>query len=136
MEFKDLSDVELLALCIYGEARGEPYAGKCAVGHVVINRVKRKSWYGKGIKGVILKPYQFSCFNKSDPNRPKLQELADNMPYMDEQYLDIADGCIDDYIVDPTDGATHYHTKTVSPAWKDKLEYLCTIGNHLFYKEA
>lgn len=135
MDFKDLSDVELLALCVYGESRGEPYAGKCAVAHVVINRVKRKSWYGRGIKDVILKPFQFSCFNKSDPNRKKLQELADDMTLMDEQYLEIADGCIDNYIPNPIEDATHYHTKDVIPSWKDKMTFVVQIGNHLFYKE-
>ena len=34
------SEVYLLAKCIYAEARGEPYAGKVAVGAVILNRVK------------------------------------------------------------------------------------------------
>jgi spore germination cell wall hydrolase CwlJ-like protein len=134
MNFEDLTDIELLALCIYGEARGEPYAGQCGVGFVVINRTNAKR-YGRGIKGVILKPWQFSCFNKSDPNRKKLQEFADDISLLDEKYLDIASVCIDGIITSPVDGATHYHTKSVTPSWKDKLTYICTIGNHLFYKE-
>ena len=32
--------VRLLAACIYGESRGEPYKGQVAVGAVILNRVK------------------------------------------------------------------------------------------------
>jgi spore germination cell wall hydrolase CwlJ-like protein len=134
--FDNLKDNELMALCIFGEARGEPYAGKCAVGHVILNRVKRKSWYGKTIKGVILKPYQFSCFLKADPNYLKLVELASSPDKIDDECLDIATGVIDGIIDNPVDGATHYHTVNIRPAWKDAMEYVTTIGHHLFYKEA
>lgn len=133
--FLSLPDVVLLALCVYGESRGEPYAGKCGVAHVVINRVKCKTWYGKGIKGVILKPWQFSCFNTNDPNLTKLIDLAHNPPYIDEQYLEIADGCIDGYIPSPVEDATHYHNIHVNPSWKDSMKFIVKIGNHLFYKE-
>ena len=33
-------NVRLLAACIYGESRGEPYKGQVAVGAVILNRVK------------------------------------------------------------------------------------------------
>jgi spore germination cell wall hydrolase CwlJ-like protein len=134
--FMSLPDVTLLAMCIYAESRGEPYAGKCGVGHVVINRVKCKTWYGKGIKDVILKPWQFSCFNEKDPNFQKLVELAHNPPYIDEQYLEIADGCIDGYIPSPVEDATHYHNTLVKPSWIDSMKFIVKIGHHLFYREA
>ena len=35
-----VSDVQLLARAINGEARGEPYEGQVAVGAVILNRVK------------------------------------------------------------------------------------------------
>ncbi len=63
-----LTEPQLLARCIWGEARGEPIQGKLAVAHVVLNRVKAQSYYGKTIRDVILKPWQFSCFNENDPN--------------------------------------------------------------------
>lgn len=38
------ADLNLLARCVYGEARGEPYTGQVAVAAVVLNRVRdRKS---------------------------------------------------------------------------------------------
>lgn len=50
----DSSDrsVRLLAACIYGESRGEPYKGQVAVGAVILNRVK-SSKFPNSIAGVI-----------------------------------------------------------------------------------
>ena len=50
----DTSDrsVRLLAACIYGESRGEPYKGQVAVGAVILNRVQ-SSKFPNSIAGVI-----------------------------------------------------------------------------------
>ena len=135
--FSLLSDVELLALCIYGESRGELHIGKCGVAHVVLNRVKRHPRYGTGIKGVILKDKQFSCFNENDPNFKKLIDLAVNPYLIDEQYLEIADGCMDGYIPSPVDDATHYYSDTMkrAPYWITKMTYITKIGHHSFFVE-
>ena len=45
-------NVRLLAACIYGESRGEPYKGQVAVGAVILNRVK-SSKFPNSIAGVI-----------------------------------------------------------------------------------
>ena len=37
-------DVYLLARCIHGEARGEPYKGQVAVGAVILNRVRSSAF--------------------------------------------------------------------------------------------
>lgn len=53
------SDLALLAAIIYCEAGGEPYAGKLAVGSVVINRLL-SSKYPDTVVGVIYQKKQFS----------------------------------------------------------------------------
>ena len=45
-------NIQLLAACIYGESRGEPYKGQVAVGAVILNRVK-SSKFPNSIAGVI-----------------------------------------------------------------------------------
>lgn len=52
-------DVTMLANLIYCEARGESYAGKLAVGSVVVNRVL-SSKYPDTMAGVIYQPSQFA----------------------------------------------------------------------------
>ena len=53
-------DEYLLARTIHGEARGEPYIGKVAVGAVVLNRV-RSPKFPNTIAGVIYQPLAFTA---------------------------------------------------------------------------
>lgn len=62
------NDVNLLARLVYGEARGEPYAGQVAVAAVVLNRVKSSS-FPNTIAGVI---YQRGAFNVVDDGQINL----------------------------------------------------------------
>jgi spore germination cell wall hydrolase CwlJ-like protein len=141
--FAALDDDKLLALTIYGEARGERISGKCAVGSVIINRARIGGWYGKGIKGVILKPFQFSCFLPNDPNMLILREIALNWDdhYAEDKVLrmchTIAKGLLDEKGAGSLSrqDITHYKTNKCKASWEDKMEKVCVIGNHSFFKE-
>ena len=67
---------DILARTIVGEARGEGHTGMVAVANVVMNRVAKPSWWGRTVKDVCLKPYQFSCWNVGDPNRAIILNLG------------------------------------------------------------
>ena len=67
--FKEQEVIVLLAMLIWGEARGCSFSEQTDVACVVRNRVRK--WH-KSYKDVILQPYQFSCFNVYDVNYPKL----------------------------------------------------------------
>src|SRR5437879_2493222 len=61
----------LLALCIWREARGQDTAVKSGVKHVILNRAVRPSGpyvHCPDVVSNILAPYQFSSFNRNDPN--------------------------------------------------------------------
>lgn len=137
----NLSEKQLFTLCLYGEARGEPIEGKIAVASVIINRLKRGRWYGKSLRGVILKPLQFSCFNEDDPNKKKIEIIAQNfIEYLHsyEQLREcywVAVGFLDCWITSNVGKATHYHTKSINPKWDDKMKLIATIGNHEFFAE-
>ncbi len=137
--FKKLSDLELLTLCIYGEARGEGLDGMLAVGSVVSNRGKNPCWWGHNIQQVILKPHQLSCFNEGDPNRDTIETIAEGfneslekMNVLRNCYW-IAKGILEGYLTSNVGNANHYHTKHVNPAWNDKMRLVNIIGNHKFY---
>jgi len=135
---EDLDEVEVLARTIYGEARGETVAGKEAVAAVIINRVKRarKSggtyWWGRCIKTVCLKPWQFSCWNRNDPNRNKILEVGKTNRNF-QICLRIARRAIACGLKDRTQGATHYHTRSVDPIWSRGRMFAVEIGHHQFY---
>ncbi|MBX2834750.1 MAG: cell wall hydrolase [Micavibrio sp.] len=136
--YRDL-EIDTLARTLWGEARGEGHSGMEAVAHVILNRVKvaeergGKYWWGSDIISVCQKPYQFSCWNRSDPNYQKLT-------YIDEKDIYFATAkrisrrVILGAIPDPTGGATHYHTDSIRPYWAKREVPLCTIGRHLFYR--
>ena len=139
----ELPEDELLARLIWGEARGEFIEGKMAVANVVMNRVKSGKYGGKGgVKGVALKPWQFSCFNASDPNLGLMLGPfgGRDAPFF-HQCLTVAKIVLGELCSDNTRGATHYFNPDVVPggwpkSWDPKrMRFLRKIGRHDFYKE-
>lgn len=123
-----------LAKTIWGEARGEGLKGMQAVANVIMNRVDRGGWYGASVKDVVLKPYQFSCWNATDPNR-KLLDVIDENTLNASGAMSVAEAALNGQLQDITGGATEYHNKKITPAWNwDKLEKTVQIGNHIFYR--
>lgn len=137
--FESLSELELMTLCVYGEARNQGLDGMLAVASVILNRAKKPSWWGQDIKSVILKPWQFSCLNENDPNRNTLENIAsdfqDSLKRLNilRHCYWIAKGLLEGFLLSNVGGATHYHTRQVKPDWKDKLQKIVQIGDHIFY---
>ena len=128
----DMTDdqTNYMARTLYGEARGEGARGMQAVANVIMNRVKAGSWYGASIKDVVLKPYQFSCWNANDPNR---NIILNATPAQLAQARNIAERVISGELPDITGGAVNYHAKSVLPYWAASMTKTATIGNHIFY---
>lgn len=129
---------DILARTLWGEARGEGDSGLEAVACVILNRVKIAQerggfWWGNNIIQVCQKPYQFSCWNRSDPSYKKLQAVTDKDLYFATS-LRIARRAIAGLLADTTLGATHYHANYVSPYWAKNETPLISIGNHIFYR--
>ena len=140
--FEGIGDAELFAITIYGEARGEDIEGKKAVAAVIANRIKRGGWFGRTLKEVVLKPWQFSTFNIGDPNRVKLEEIAgdftkclDTVSSLKECYW-VALGALAGWLGSNVGDATHYFADYIEPPdWAEKLEHITDIGRHKFFLE-
>lgn len=139
-----LSDKEIVALTLWGEARGETHTGRAAIAHVIDNRVKAKRHsFGLTSREVCLKRWQFSCWipeggaanyqrvieagraiKRCIPLGPK---LLDCLAIVDTLQT----------IPDLTCGATHYLTRELydekPPAWTIGLTPCAAIGSHLFF---
>lgn len=74
--FTDLSDIELMAITIYGEAEGEDLTGKVCVAFIIHNR---SVFWKKTIKDICLQTNQFECFNTGNKRLPVLREIAENI---------------------------------------------------------
>lgn len=131
-------DIDILARTIWGEARNEGAKGMQAVACVVMNRVAVAEkhggyWWGRGVSGVCLKPFQFSCWNLNDPNREKMTAVTDRNIHF-ATALRLARRAVAGVLRDETGGATHYHTAAVSPSWAQGQPPAAIIGHHIFYK--
>lgn len=133
-------DRDIVARTIWGEARGESTAGQIAVAWTVRNRVedgKATSWWGEGYAGVCQKPFQFSCWNKSDPNYAFLIGIK-QIPFRELAQARIAaDQVIDGKMPDPTGSATHYYATAMpkAPIWARGAKQTLKIGGHIFFKD-
>lgn len=129
-----MDDKDTLARTCFGEARGEGYSGMKAVANVVINRVSLQGWYGLTPRDVCLKPWQFSCWNKNDPNLKIIEAVTEADPIFKE-CLHIADQAVAGTLDDITNGATHYFSRSLKdpPHWAETRQPCAAIGRQLFY---
>ena len=114
------SDLDLLAHLVYGEARGEPYAGQVAVAAVAINRT-RDGRFPKSISGVIYDPDAFTSVNDGqfylEPDTTAYQAAREALRGSD-----------------PSGGALYFWNPAEVPAnsWVWTRTIITTIGNHVF----
>ena len=129
----------LLAMLLFGEARGETAVAKLAVANVVRNRVLAGRYGGSDWPQVILANKQFSCFNEADVNRPKLLvPLEWAKPEVWGECLEIAQSILFGTAQDNTRRSTHYHDKSMDskpPFWPKYLDHTIDMGGLRFYRD-
>ncbi|TAJ97290.1 MAG: cell wall hydrolase [Reyranella sp.] len=128
MRYND-RDVFIMALTLYGEARGLDLEGQTKVAWVIRNRAERRAFVGSswlGTEGAVAKvclmPWQFSCWNDGDPNSGRLHTWLDefdrrggaNMEIL--PFINLATSVLEGLVEDITNGADHYHTVR-APSW-------------------
>lgn len=121
-----------LSEALYFEARGESVEGMFAVGEVILNRVENPRYPGT-ICGVVNEgtgrlhacQFSYSCDGAAET-------IGNPAAWAD--VAKVARALIDGAPRTLTDGATHYHTRAVSPSWSRRLEKTNVIGAHLFYR--
>ncbi|SLN41219.1 Spore cortex-lytic enzyme precursor [Pseudoruegeria aquimaris] len=124
---------ECLAKALYFEARGESIKGQFAVAEVILNRVDSASYpdticevvhQGTGRKYQC--QFTFTCDGHEEVIREK--KAYSNVGKIALAAMEAHDRPL-------TGGATHYHTKAVSPSWARKFPRTATIGVHHFYRK-
>ncbi len=114
-------DINLLARCVYGEARGESYKGQVAVAAVILNRVESSS-FPNSIAGVIYQPGAFSVVNDGQINLSP-----------DATAIKAAKDAMNGY--DPTNGCIYYYNPDkTSNQWIRSRPIITRIGRHVFCK--
>lgn len=139
-------DLRIMALTVFGEARGESAHGQYAVAWVIRNRFENPGWWSRQpndgipddtLAAVCRDPYQFSCWNPENPNR-RLLELPKTLERSD--FLAILKICTDVIAAssseDMTHGADHYCRGDIvqQTRWARNRKPTAVIGSHHFFK--
>jgi len=122
-----------LTEALYFEARGEELTGQFAVAEVIMNRVA-SSRFPDTVCRVVHQgtgerhrcQFSFYCDGEAEVYSEK-DALA--------QVGKVARIILSGKPLSLTGGATHYHTKAVSPKWSRVFLRTATIGYHHFYRE-
>lgn len=142
-----LSEVNTLALTLFGEARGEEIEGKISVASVIRNRAHDPKRWPDDIKGVCLQPAQFSCWGAAGgaANYQAVMALAEKLvtlpAYVPEPVLRecqwIAEGILSGVVRSRVAAANHYITqhrwKTAPPPWAKDQHPTALVNNHVFF---
>jgi spore germination cell wall hydrolase CwlJ-like protein len=124
---------QCLSEALYFEARGESVEGLFAVGEVILNRVDSSAYPGS-LCGVINQgtgrryacQFTYTCDGRAEViNEPRAWERVGKVARI---LIDGAPRVL-------TGGATHYHTKAVSPSWAQRFPRTASIGSHYFYRQ-
>lgn len=127
-----IEDILIIARTVYGEARGEDMEGKLAVAQVIQNRYRAQHRKETTYIGVCTEPKQFSCWNPDDSNRAKLEAATPD----DQIFRDCLIAALESFdteIEDLTNGALHYHAKSIEAYWAQGKIPCADIGKHYFY---
>jgi spore germination cell wall hydrolase CwlJ-like protein len=137
--YTQLSDLALLELCCWREARGQPMQGITAVANVVKNRTKTPAWYNGNVAGsykaVILAPSQFSSqvrpmFVSFNPNDPQHDLWPSDT---DPSFVLCTQAAISVYtgrVLDNTAGAINYFDTSITwpSAWGNESDWVNTLN--------
>jgi spore germination cell wall hydrolase CwlJ-like protein len=136
----DVVDAHWMALTMWGEARNGGEDAMRAVGHVIDNR-RRSGAHGAYATETVSEAWQFSAWNRNDPNYPAMLNIDKLRPDSEDHQMwvtakRVADEILSGASADPTGGALFYHTAAVSPRWSSGLAPVRVIGGHLFFRTA
>jgi spore germination cell wall hydrolase CwlJ-like protein len=136
----DVVDAHWMALTMWGEARNGGAEAMRAVGHVIDNR-RRANTHGRYATETVSAAWQFSAWNRNDPNYPAMMNIDKLRPDSEDHRMwleakRLAAEILSGASSDPTGGALFYHTAAVAPRWSSGLAPVRVIGGHLFFRTA
>lgn len=126
------ADWRCLAEALYFEARGESVKGQFAVAEVILNRVDSGA-FPDDVCAVVRqgtgRKYQCQFTYTCDGHQEVIAE-----PRAFRRAGKIAYLMVSGAPRPLTGGATHYHTRAVSPRWAHRFARTAAIGVHYFYR--
>ena len=133
---EQFTDRQIIALTGWGEARGLGSEGMQATINTIQNRLSSGvTWWGKTLRQICIQPWQYSCWNPTDPNRPKLLSVDETNP----EYviaLGLADAAFNGQLSDISNQSDSYYDDRMPamPAWARGLTPRFICGTQKYFK--
>lgn len=131
-----VQEMQCLAMNIYHEARGEPMAGKIAIGIVTMNRVHSPNFPNNVCQVVYQRTWSRQA-NAYVGEFSWTQDTNTDVPKEDRAWLEalyIAKRVYaGEIVINPVSNALYYHATYIKPYWAKKKKRLSQVGNHVFY---
>jgi N-acetylmuramoyl-L-alanine amidase len=126
----NLKEVACLSQAVHGEAGNQPFEGKVAVAHVIMNRTKDEA-FPETACGVIKQKGQFDFLSKVR----KLKEENLAVQIQMEESIKAAVVVMNEEVEDPTKGALFFANPKLSTdrEWLKRLKKIVRIKDHVFY---
>ena len=120
-------------LCIYAEARGEPFEGQVAVGNVIRHRTAQRHFSKGTVVSTVTTPWQFSWMNSDDKQRTRVLSVLRNDP----AWVEAESAWEESEKREEVGAALWYHADYVAPSWAraNGIRFVKRIGRHLFYEK-
>jgi len=143
-----ITNLDVIAATLIGEAGGEGEKGMHAVMNVIVNRAKGRGDLTRTAVANVLKPKQFSFFNAFNAGKEDMRSIIERSSKHSNwaKAREIALIGLSGKLPDITHGATHYHvskgSSKVTPSWTSpklggkntEAVITNTIGHHTFLK--
>ena len=150
-----MNDRDLIALCVWTEAQGEPADGMAAVVRVITNRVRLRYKSDGTVAGTILKPSQFSAFGYDFANGAyhpapdaytpgriaKMMAKAQGSRVWSKCVAVVDSVLAGHYVGDAAydrltpDTVLYDNPKISHPAWAVPAAFVTAIGQHAFFRD-
>lgn len=132
LDCREVTDLFLMTLCVWREARGETKEAQIAVAHSILNRVNHPKWWGNSISAVVTRKWQYSSM--TDPHDPQLTTWPVFGDASWASCFDAAVGALSGSYENPVPGADSYHDTSIQPpSWAATSHRLEQIGHLVFY---
>jgi N-acetylmuramoyl-L-alanine amidase len=130
---EDMRSITCLSQAIHGEAGNQPFEGKIAVAHVIVNRTKEPN-YPSDICSLLRQKSQFNYI-------AKVKHIHEEKPAEYAQMLESVKAAamvMNGEARDPTDGSLYFVNRKIATytKWLKPLKKTTKIGDHTFYKKA
>lgn len=135
-------DIRTMTITVWGEARNQHKAGQIAVAWVILNRAfgGQGGRFGVTPAAACKKAWQFSCWNRRDPQYVKMCRHERTFPLGLNEIRELVEAVCRGEYMDPTFGSTHYlNPAAVTPGQRKRAGMLAgrehvVIGDHHFYR--